>query len=713
MMNVDQIQHLALTFESIELHDTSNSSSSLSISPLAVFKIGSILYETHKNDPTRSGNTTTFLTLSNAFHQLLRDIIVHTTSVTTSTNITAAARTSVEIGDGKSNKSNYVSNVIFYELYSAFENVLNASFYSPLQHRVNNKFDDNETNIVPFQTILSSIRALGGICHSLLVQCETATKMNGTDNNYLVPFSVFDKSFCHTLAKLYDYFIVECDFESPIHKNDTTTIRSGESSEIANIVDEVLECILDILSFLLVYGLIYPIQNTNLNISEDDKIQQIMEVIQGMIEHSSDASYCLGDLQSWQKKQQQNRQKKGDNNIKPLLVEVIQIMFTNEVQAQKEYLLSVLNSASTSQSTKQKLEKSSSSSTTTTTKDPASKHKTQNQRKQSALDRLILQVHQIVPHLGKGYIEAALACYNNNIEETTNALMEGELNPSSLHPRLRAIDKSLPERRKESKDTYDSFGSSIVKKNMMGSSVENNYTQIDKEEEEAREIQRAMIKQMVAIQEDEAYKLGVAMTMNGNDLEYNDDYDDQYDGVRDGIGGADAGLYDVDFESIKAYNKITKEMEADRLFWEENRNMNRLGGGNVKGGGGRQKQKKNEDNDIDDNGEEADEEGNDGEGNHQKKYRGPDKGKGGRIIGPDGKYLPHPKHRKKGGKGNQNKNKSTATSGNGNNLNQNNEGKEAKNQGELSKIQKRRKNDNKAKIANHHRKERALKKTGL
>ena len=31
----------------------------------------------------------------------------------------------------------------------------------------------------------------------------------------------------------------------------------------------------------------------------------------------------------------------------------------------------------------------------------------------------------------------------------------------------------------------------------------------------------------------------------------------------------------------------------------------------------------------------------------------------------------------------------------------------------ITKIQKRRKNDNKAKIGNHHRKERALKKTGI
>lgn len=100
---------------------------------------------------------------------------------------------------------------------------------------------------------------------------------------------------------------------------------------------------------------------------------------------------------------------------------------------------------------------------------------------------------------------------------------------------------------------------------------------------------------------------------------------------------------------------------------------------------------------------------------HQKKqtdadtktYRGPDKGKGGRLIGPDGRYLPTKKGGKKGkGKAGEQQNengkdaKPTTANGSSN-------GKAAT---EQSKIQQKRKNKNKAKIANHHRKDRAQKK---
>ena len=220
--------------------------------------------------------------------------------------------------------------------------------------------------------------------------------------------------------------------------------------------------------------------------------------------------------------------------------------------------------------------------------------------------------------------------------------------------------------------------------------------ELDKEDEEARAIQKARIQELIAAQEDEAYKLGVAMATN--DAEYNDDYDDQYDGMGDDIGGADSGLYDTDFDSIRAYNKVAKEMESDRVFWEENQNTNRSNKSISKSRG------KGEGNDsvedIDD-----DDKNNDQVG--QKKFRGPDKGKGGRAIGPDGRYLPHPKSRKKGGKVvSQNNATNDETS-------KDKKSTDEKNNDQLSKIQKRRKNDNKSKIGNHHRKERSLKKTGM
>ena len=341
---------------------------------------------------------------------------------------------------------------------------------------------------------------------------------------------------------------------------------------------------------------------------------------------------------------------------------------------------------------------------------------TQNIKKQSAIERLISQIKSIFPHLGEGYIETALACYNHDIEQTTLILMESEAgNTNELHPRLRAMDKSLPARKKAMKEQYT----------QRGNDSNDNDTNVDKEEEEARKIQKERIEEMVKRQEEEAYKLGIAMAATGpstttemdeNDLEYNDDYDDQYDGVGVGTTNADSGLYDVDYDAIKTYNRVTKEMEADRLFWEESRNDNRRNHNSRNVNNSKKGAVKNDG--SDDHGDDQDVNGGGADG--LKKYRGPDKGKGGRLIGPDGKYLPFPKSRKKGaGKARGNNQNSKDGGNNGSDEKQKESSrssannKDGKKKDDLTKIQKRRKNDNKAKIGNHHRKERALKKTGM
>lgn len=112
----------------------------------------------------------------------------------------------------------------------------------------------------------------------------------------------------------------------------------------------------------------------------------------------------------------------------------------------------------------------------------------------------------------------------------------------------------------------------------------------------------------------------------------------------------------------------------------------------------------------------------------EKKYRGPDKGRGGRLIGPDGKYLPIQRGGKKGrgsaGASKDNGNAGMAgrggrggagrggrgASGKPKAAHGNAQGEQKQDGDEMSKIQKRRKNDNKAKIGNHHRKDRATKK---
>ena len=444
----------------------------------------------------------------------------------------------------------------------------------------------------------------------------------------------FSNHLCLDLRRLYDL-----------------CVSSESSDEVTN-----RQRVLAVLSSLIMNGLM-----DRLSSNEDEAISEVMETVQLL---SSDGSYCLGDLMQFQI----------ENTHMTTLPQTLDFRFTKEVQTQKDYIISIIDSAPSSfkldSTILQHPEKP-----VTGNKTPANipKFKT----KLTGLQRLVSQIKPLFPQLGDGYLEAALACYNNDIDRTTSALLEAEEDPSSVHPRLQVLDKNLPARKRNLRTEYEAPGLSS-----------------NQDDIEAKEIQKARLKQMEKDEENEAYLLSVAMN------EYNDEYDDQYDGIGDdggatgGIGGADAGLYDVDYNAIKAYNRIVKDLEADKTFWEESRNLNER----------KSKKEKKPTKSKDSTGENGDEsEEVDSEEGISKKYRGPDKGKGGRIIGPDGKYLPFPKKRQGGGK---NQNKSTPST-------QDNTKTESKGGTELTKIQKLRKNNNKAKIGNHHRKDRAMKKTAI
>lgn len=139
--------------------------------------------------------------------------------------------------------------------------------------------------------------------------------------------------------------------------------------------------------------------------------------------------------------------------------------------------------------------------------------------------------------------------------------------------------------------------------------------------------------------------------------EYDDDYDDQYDHM-DGFGVNDGNMTQ---EEVREYNKVRRAEEGEGGFWEEMKNDNKKGG---KVGGG----------------------------------WGKDKGKGGRIIGADGRYektMPGGKKKKKMVE------KAKAASGG-----------DAKDGDGMSEREKKQKAKNKAARGNHHRKDRATKKTG-
>ena len=452
-----------------------------------------------------------------------------------------------------------------------------------------------------------------------------------------------DEELCSALATLYD----RCSQQQPQQQQ--------QHQELAGVIFTTLSC-------LLLDGLILAdAAHTEEGGDGDGKIQRVMEVVQALT--ADDTNCCLGDFQEWQKKAGQPA----------TLVQAIEKHLTDN--AQRNYLVLMLQSSVTSASLSAKQKELASVEPARRTNVASKKGaQTQPATATSAMDRLIAQVRDVLPNLGEGYVETALAVYSLDASRTVSALLEAEADPTTLHPRLRVVDKSLGRRKQESKGMYDAG-----------------------DDDEARELQKTRMREMEKQAEKEAY--GIAL-VERDDM-YNDDYDDQYDGIGDDagaageVGGADGGLYDVDLDTMKNYNRMRREEEKEAAFWEESRNLNR-----TNRRGGKAKTKRSSDDEGDD------EEGGGADDQQDRKYHGPDKGKGGRLIGPDGKYLPI----KKGGKKGKKQQAAKQENGGGDSKKQD-VGKQEQGK-DMSKIQKRRKDANKAKIGNHHRKDRALKKAG-
>jgi hypothetical protein len=187
------------------------------------------------------------------------------------------------------------------------------------------------------------------------------------------------------------------------------------------------------------------------------------------------------------------------------------------------------------------------------------------------IQRRIDQVRQMLPDLGEGFVETALSYYKGSLEQTMQALLDDQ---SRWPAPLQIMDRTLPRRHR-------------------------NVTNA-KKEEEARLAAKATLRAAERQQREEAAAVEAVMRSEPTADEYNDDYDDQYDDT-EGFGGADSGLYD-DFEAVRTYNRVLKGVEEDQSFWQESRNTNRSNGDTRKNNSG-----------------------------SEKEYRGPDKGRGGRI----------------------------------------------------------------------------------
>lgn len=127
----------------------------------------------------------------------------------------------------------------------------------------------------------------------------------------------------------------------------------------------------------------------------------------------------------------------------------------------------------------------------------------------------------------------------------------------------------------------------------------------------------------------------------------------------------------------------------------------------------RQEQNRNLNRKVDDKKHDDDKDEDIEEGGRQ--YRGPDKGRGGRLIGPDGKFSPL---QKGGSKVSKNPSGGPTPGTNNQTVGPTQSAKASATPGApdanntMSNNQRRYKNNNKAKIGNHNRKDRAIKKAG-
>jgi hypothetical protein len=362
---------------------------------------------------------------------------------------------------------------------------------------------------------------------------------------------------------------------------------------LAKVSDQDRGSVLSCLSALFLDGLLLSSSKQG---SAPSVEESLLEAIAAMEEESTD---CLRDLQLWQSQCEpfrrtlesslQERAEDGDNH-------------DEERMQQREYILVMLESA-------RQVAASSSMYTPTTGAKPSNKTNVKSKASSTdELDRRIKQVKQILPHLGEGFIEAALSLYQADVETTVATLLN---DPSQYPSALRIMDPTLPRRKREHNLRDDVADAEQAR-------------QIVKERvalEEEREAQRYKALMYVTSQQKDPEQQERAAVHNTFKDEYNDDYDDQYDEVDIRLGGADDGFtMDMDFEQVKLYNQLVRDDEKEDSFWEETRNMNR--------NQHRSKSPKNNDDDDDDGG--------------GKQYRGPDKIRGGRVIGPDGKIMKKP-----------------------------------------------------------------------
>ena len=156
---------------------------------------------------------------------------------------------------------------------------------------------------------------------------------------------------------------------------------------------------------------------------------------------------------------------------------------------------------------------------------------------------LVTGVRDLLPHLGEGYVERVLVEFGFKVDETINALLEGNL-PKHLQDLDPSLAKEIPKEPEPEPvmrsiydgDEFDVFSRDNVDISKVHRGKKNKTTDAKKLLEDKRDVMKMKDKfDRLGIVEDieviEVLKKSEREPQPGNEYEYDDEYDDTYDDV--------------------------------------------------------------------------------------------------------------------------------------------------------------------------------------
>ncbi|OQS04897.1 hypothetical protein THRCLA_02902 [Thraustotheca clavata] len=171
----------------------------------------------------------------------------------------------------------------------------------------------------------------------------------------------------------------------------------------------------------------------------------------------------------------------------------------------------------------------------------------------------ISQVQEVFPDLGDGFLELCIKAYNYQAEQAIMGLLEENL-PEAIAP----LDRSLRKTDAAYKEIVNPKSKAILKSDQIWVGKKKQ-PEAYKPESAKENAEYAAKTQALIMSYDEEPPLWLDAPTN----EYNDDYNDELEDYTPFSANDE-----MDYEEIKARNKLVRAQEAEDEYWESMRNRN-------------------------------------------------------------------------------------------------------------------------------------------